>query len=124
MAFTILRGLIGLLVFCVSGMLVCAQGQTYSGGGETSLRDPTTPLTYRSKAISTRKIFVLQAVYTNGTQARAIINGELYRQGEVVSGWTLVLVGAKGITLKKSGETMHIQLLSNVAKVTAHTIKP
>ena len=74
-----------------------------------ALRDPTQPL---DRAVLDKKTptLIVQAIYSSGDYAKVIINGQPYRAGERVQGWTVIKIDSNTVLLRRGQESKSLKL--------------
>jgi hypothetical protein len=80
------------------------------------LVDPTKPLYFQVK--KERKVYhsvlpKLQSIVVKAGKHQAILNNELYLQGQKVSGYTITLIDAKKVLLEYQKKTYKLTLYSS-----------
>ncbi len=80
------------------------------------LRDPTMPPNYTSATAVTQQVasagYKLSAIFSGPAGRSAVINGQLVRMGEDVSGGTLLHIDSGHVEIQRGGEKQIIQLIS------------
>ncbi|WP_192813409.1 hypothetical protein [Gallaecimonas xiamenensis] len=74
-----------------------------------TLKDPTRPPQARQQAAAAQQPLLLTAVL-KASPAKAIINGQLVGQGEMVAGWRVSTIGGNQVQLRKGQQRQTLQL--------------
>jgi MSHA biogenesis protein MshK len=85
---------------------------------QAPLRDPTRPLqpaAENGQRAAASPSFALSAVLVSPTRRVAVIDGELYREGDAVHGATITHIEPGLVRLRRAGGNLELRLLRDVA---------